>query len=1006
MTLPNYYENTEILHFNAEPPRAYYIPYANRQEADCGDRACSSYFTDLCGKWKFLYFPSVKEIDCAFYAEDFDSESLPSVPVPGCMQLYECCPDKPLYSNLKYPFPTDPPYVPDENPCAAFIREIDITEEMLKREQYIVFEGVSSCFYLWVNGSFVGYSQVSHCTSEFSLSRFLRQGKNTITVLVLKWCDGSYLEDQDFFRLSGIFREVYLLSRCKNRIDDFQITQAFAGERISASLRIRMKRSAAAQVRYRLLSPAFDIISSGATDQTDFSIDIPRENMYLWSDESPLLYSLYLECGDETIKSCVALCEKKINNGKLLLNGKPVRLRGINRHDSTENGYVVSVADMHRDLSLLKKANVNTIRTSHYPNDPRFVELCERYGFYLVDEADLETHGMGFNTDSDWDWMRWSLLSSLPSWKNAYVDRASRLYERDKNSGCVIMWSLGNESGCGVNHRAMREYIKSKDPSAVVHYENAHLAFKAVPEGEDFSDISDVESRMYADVNYIESYLNNPAYKKPFFMCEYVCSMSTGDVYDYWRFADEYDHFCGGCIWEFADHAVCIPDKNGRKRYYYGGDFGDFPNDGICCIDGLVFPDRSLRPGYYDMKKVYEPFRGRFENGYLHLKNIRSFTAFDDLYLSWQVTCGAEIVKEGTVDLSGIAPGEEKSFCLFHPEQIQIGENCFLTARICRKEDSPWARAGEEIGFLQYELTGYCQVERAKAENNKITTEEDDRFVRIICGVNEYVFDKVYGRIDSIQRNGSELLTMPQRFTIWRAPCYNRGSADAWIANHFDHIRQKTYACSVQCEENEVTISCDISLCAPSNPPVVRMRAEYIFSSDGCFTISVQGTVRENAPVLPRLGIEFSLKKEYDKIRYFGLGGTGETYPDRYKAARFGEYELSAEDNFIHYIRPQENGAHDKTRRVDVGRMNGPGLRATRIDAEREFSFNASRFSSEQTAATKHDFELIPEERTILTVDWRQNAISENRLLEHSGNRRLLDDKQFSFGFAFEPIDF
>lgn len=1002
MDLPKYYESPRTLHVNTEPPRAYFIPYASAAEAETEDRSASSFYTDLCGEWRFCYYDSVKKIGDAFYEADRDCADFPLVPVPGCMQLYDCCPDRPQYSNLKYPFPTDPPYVPDEDPCAAFLRDFEMDADRLGRETFLVFEGVSSCFYLWVNGQFVGYSQVSHCMSEFDVTAYLREGRNRLAVLVVKWCDGSYLEDQDFFRFSGIFREVYLLSRSRARIADFHIRQRLSAELSSALLEIEIRKTAPASVTYRLFAPDGEQIFAGETERPRFSIPIAREKTVLWNDEDPQRYLLYLECGGETIREPVALREVKIEDRKLLVNRKPVRLRGINRHDSTENGYVVTLEEMRRDLRLLKRANVNTIRTSHYPNDPRFVELCERYGFYLVDEADLETHGMGFNTDEDWDWTRWSLLSNAPEWKDAYVDRAARLYERDKNRGCVVMWSLGNESGCGVNHRAMREYIKRRDPGAIVHYENAHLEFKAVPEGEDFSDISDVESRMYADVDHIGRYLNDPSHQKPFFLCEYVCSMSTGDVYDYWKFADEYENFAGGCIWELTDHAVCVPDENGRKRYYYGGDFGEFPNDGICCLDGLVFPDRSPRPGYYDMKKVYEPFRGSYEDGVLTLKNLRLFTPFDDLYLSWRVTVGAEETARGEIDLAGIGPGEEKTVFLFDPGSLPLGENSFLTVSVREKADRPWAEAGYEVGFLQFELPAEQEDDGEDCDGTPPVCREEDGTVFITAGENEYAFDTRYGKLCSVKHSGEEMLVQPVEFAVWRAPCYNRGSVDAWIANHYDHISQKTYSCEIRQAAEAVVIECDISLCAPANPPIVRMKVVYTFRSDGEVRVRAAGTVRENAPVLPRLGLELSLNERYDQIRYFGLGGTGETYPDRYRAARYGEYELSVQENFIHYLRPQENSSHYKTRRLDVGREGGPGLRVTGFGVS-DLSFNASNYSARQLTDVKHDFELVPEHRTILNLDWRVNAISENALLDNDENERLLDDKAFSFGFAILP---
>ncbi len=999
MNFPVYHKDLNNLHVRTLPPRAYFVPFELREKALYGTRDDSLYFHSLCGLWKFKFFKSFEDIDCDFFAEAFDISDLSEKNVPSCFQLYdEGAFDKPLYSNLMYPFSTDPPHVPDENPCAVYIKELDLSENLLKRKNILTFEGVASCFYVWVNGEFTGYSQVSHCVSEFDISEKLKEGKNRICVLVVKWCDGSYLEDQDFFRLSGIFREVYITSRNENYISDIEIKQKFSPDFSNAYLNVSYCSEKEKSVKYELISPDGEVCARGEASR-DFVIEI--SSPVLWNDEEPLSYMLIISDGDEIIPLRVSLCKKEIKDKKLLINGKAVKLRGINRHDSNaENGYVVTVPQMLDDLMLLKRANVNAIRTSHYPNDPRFIELCEKTGFYLINEADLETHGMGYNTKDDWDWTRWSMLSTVPEWKEAYVDRAARLYERDKNSGCVIMWSLGNESGCGVNHRAMRQYIKSRDENAIVHYENAHLEFKAVPEGECFADISDVESRMYAQVGYIEDYLNNESHDKPFYMCEYVCSMSTGNVYPFWELVDKYDNFCGGCIWELTDHAVNFPDENGKPRYYYGGDFGDFPNNSICCIDGMIFPDRTARPGYYDMKKVYEQFRGKYENGVLTVKSVRYFKALDDFGFNWKITCGGDVVADGSIDSLDIEPLAEKSYTLFDESALKLGENAFLTVSFYLNSDTEWAEKGYETGFLQFELNGVkCEKEK---EINEISFVESYRYVNISCGKNEYVFDKSYGRIESIKRNGIELLAAPSRFKLWHAPTYNMGSLDNWLLNHYDHIVQKTYSADVKKIGDDVVIDTKIALGSAANPPVVKMNVKYTFKVCGSFDIDACGTVRENAPVLPRLGIEFILKEENEHITYFGLG-EHESYPDRFQACRFGEYSLDVSDNFVHYVRPQENSSHYKTRFVKLyGEKTGLYAKGKGID---DFSFNASHYSAEQLTEKKHDFELDNEHVTYFNLDWRFNAIAEDSDLNNSENKRLLNDKEFTFGFTVEPVD-
>ncbi len=1002
MEFKQYHKSLEHLHIGTKKPRAYFIPHDSLETALSGDRNSSYYLTNLCGEWSFRYFKSFEDFYSGFNMADCKDDKFAEVQVPGCFQLYDIeGMDKPLYSNLMYPFPTDPPHVPEENPCGLYVKDIEISDEMLERDSIITFEGVSSCFYLWVNGEFAGYSQVSHCTSEFNITEYVKQGTNRIAVLVVKWCDGSYLEDQDYFRLSGIFREVYILSRNKIRLEDVFIKQSFNDDFSLCTLHIDCTLTGNTPVLYGLASPKGELIAQGESNESKFDIEI--QSPYLWNDEKPYVYNLFLTVEDEIIPLQLALKKAEIKDKKLLINGKPVKLRGINRHDShPEKGYAVDMEHMVNDLLLLKRANVNAIRTSHYPNDPRFYDVAEALGFYFIDETDIETHGMGYNTSADWDWTRWSMLSTIPEWKEAYVDRAARLFERDKNHGCVIMWSLGNESGCGVNHRAMREYIKSRDENAIVHYENSHLEFKAVPEGECFKDISDVESRMYAGVNYIDNYCNNEEYTKPFYMCEYVCSMTTGDVYGYWELVDKYDNFCGGCIWELTDHAINIPDENGNPRYYYGGDFGDFPNDGICCIDGLVFPDRTPRPGYYDMKKVYEPFRGSYKNGVLTVKSVRYFESLSDLSLKWRLTKNNEILAEGELDTLDIAPQAEKAYTLFDEKDFTLCGDCFLTASICQKNDTPWAEKGYEIGFLQFEIE--CEKCTCEADENDVTLADDGRYATITCGKAQYIFDKPYGRICSISRDGKELLTAPVKWKMWHAPTYNRGSVDEWLANHLHHVAQKTYSTEIEYLDNKVIILTEIALGGPANPPILKGKVTYIFSGDGSVAISIYGDIRENAPVLPRLGIELTMNEENESITYFGLGET-ETYPDRYKAARYGEYELTVTDNFVHYVRPQENSNHFKTRRVAVGKKGGIGIFAEGFMNTKEFSFNASHYSAEQLTDTKHDFELKKEPCTYLNLDGRFNGISESRELDNEENNLIFDEKSVSFGFRLKTID-
>ena len=608
---------------------------------------------------------------------------------------------------------------------------------------------------------------------------------------------------------------------------------------------------------------------------------------------------------------------------------------------------------------------------------------------------------MGYDWEGEWDWTRWSHLSSAPEWREAYVDRAKRLFERDKNHGCVVLWSLGNESGAGVNHRAMAQYIRSRDDRALVHYENSHLEFKAVPEGENFADISDVESRMYAGTEYIESYLNNKEYTKPFYMCEYVCSMSTGDVYPFWDLVEKYDNNFGGCIWEWCDHAVNVPDKNGNARYFYGGDFGDFPNSSICCIDGLVYPDRTPRPGYFDMKRVYQQYSAAYNgDGSVTVTSRRRFTTLDDTAIHWTLSESGKTVSEGTTAVLSTPAQGSTTVKLFDPADFDSLPSCLLTLSFVSTKDTPWAEKGFETGFEQFILKDYTPY---VPKDGRVELNENDRFAVIKAGNIAYTFDKPYGRISSITCGGKELLSAPVEPQIWRAPCYNRGSSEMWRLKNFRYAAQKTYSCLVCETDGGVCIKTKIAIGGPSCPPVIHADVYYKFTPDGCVTLLFDGDVIEKCPILPKVGYRLFMPAENENVSYFGFGPR-EAYVDRYKSQRLGLWNTTATDNFEHYIRPQENGAHYGTRFAEVY-SNAAGLRFEPFGME-HFSFNAQHFTAQMLEDTKHDFELEPLEDTVVSLDWRMTGISEAEY--HNDPERALrriDEKKLNFGFVIRPFE-
>lgn len=996
MFLTQHHKSLEVLHDGTMPPRAYFIPYASQAQALSGERENSSRFSNLSGEWSFCFLDSFEKLTQDITQLDFDISACDKIAVPRCWQTYtDRGYDKPLYSNLQYPFPTDPPHVPIENPCGVYLRDFDAKFRQGERI-YIEFEGVSSCFYLFVNGEYCAYSQVSHSSTEIDITDKLKQGSNRLCVVVVKWCDGSYLEDQDFFRLSGIFREVYLLTRPEKHISDIDVRVKLNNDFTKCTINVELTGNA--NGKFEFVDADTASVCAGDFDGS-FSFEV--DNPQLWNAEQPYLYTLMLLCEGEYIPIKTGICSKTIENGVFKVNGRRTVFRGVNRHDSHPvGGYALSAAEMLVDLKLIKDANANAIRTSHYPNDPRFTELCSELGLYVIDEADIETHGMGFDNSRDWDWMRWSLLSTLPEWRKAYVDRAALLYERDKNAACVVMWSLGNESGAGVNHRAMAEYIRSRNTDAIIHYENTHKEFKAIPDGEDFSDVSDVESRMYASVEYISEYLADETNTKPFFMCEYVCSMSTGDVYDFFRLADESERFCGGCIWEFCDHAVNVPDENGNARYFYGGDFADEPNDGIGCIDGLVYPDRRPRPGYYDMKKVYEPFSGSYSNGSVTIRNKRDFTTLDDLYVNWYLESDGKRIGEGKILPEGIEPGQQHTYELFDglkAEEYKKYVNCFLTLSFCRRNSSIWADADYEVGFLQFEL-GVGQQASVNCCPGEVSAFEDEQFVKASAGGCELCFDKISGCVCSYTKNGRPLIKRDIQFDIWRAPNYNRGSVNEWMLEQFDKVKQRTYSVNTKTGDGLLEIECEISLGAYSRTPVIRMKVVWCFLADGSLTVDCKGTIRKNAPLLPHLGLKLVMPAEFENVEYFGLGNI-ESYPDRCTAVRYGEYKTSVNAMYEHYLRPQECGNRFSTRKALIS----DGKIGLFVQECNSFCFKALHYDADDLIKAAHDFELKQADATYLNVDWRVNAISENGEFDKPMNTRRLGDKIFDFGFVLSP---
>lgn len=1003
--LEKYYENLNVLHLGTEEPRAYFIPFENQEKAN-ERRETSAYFTSLCGQWDFKFFNNITEIDDAFWATDYSTEGFDKIPVPMNWQM--CLGrgyDVPHYTNIRYPIPNDPPFVPDDNPCGAYSRTFEVTPEMAGRQLYLNFEGVDSCFYLWINGTFVGYSQVSHGTSEFNITDYTVQGSNKISLLVMKWCDGSYLEDQDFWRLSGIFREVYILARnpiC--HIRDVEVKTNFNKKLTKCDFGVNLALNGDAEVRYCLFAPDGTVTSEGTI--SDGKLSVKLEYPLLWSDEVPQLYKLYLYCYDEVICLPVGMRDIRISSACVLLNGQKIKIYGVNRHDSHPvYGHYVPYEHMLEDLYIMKRHNVNAVRTSHYPNDPRFYGMCDELGFLVIDEADLETHGMAVRAEGASNEDSWHYLSQHPDWEKAYVDRAKRLYERDKNHPCVIFWSLGNESGAGDNHRAMRKYIKSRNPDAIVHYEGANQEY-AKNFKMKLNDISDVESFMYPKAEDCVSHMKN-AKKKPLYLCEYCHAMGNGpgNLKEYWDVIAAHDNFVGGCIWEFTDHSVAVPDGKGGVKYTYGGDFGDTPNDGEFCVDGLVYPDRRIHTGFLEAKKLYQPFGVEYDGkGNVKIFNKRFFKGLDDIGLKWEIKCNGEKVANGELSGLMIMPRTTQKFALFNAREISLYGEAYLTLYFFNTKDNPWAASGYECGHCQFKLETPAE-ELIKSTATGIDTLEDERFITVTAGDCVYRFDKYFGVMDTITYKNREMISSPIKLNMFRATTDNdRWMRAGWIERGLDRLIQKTYGVQIAKSENAVAISADISYAPVMLNPAIRAKVTYIIQATGDILINVNGNIDiETIKHIPRLGITFDMPKENEQFEYFGYGPM-ETYCDKKNAALVDRYASTVSDNFEHYIRPQENSSHFGTKWAVVGEELGYGLFMSGYGLD-GVSFNVSHYTLDHLDKTEHDYDLVPVEQTVVCLDYRQEGIGSGSCGPIASKQYNFTDDKVNFTLRIKPVE-
>lgn len=1008
MIVPRYYEDLSVLHENTMPARAYFIPASKRMDNLVEHREESDRMQLLNGTWKFQYFNSIYDVQEPFFEKDYDTENFDEIQVPSVWQMAGY--DTHQYTNIRYPFPFDPPYVPQDIPCGTYAHTFVYHKDENAPKAFLNFEGVDSCFYVWINGSYVGYSQVSHMTSEFDITDLLRDGENSIAVLVMKWCDGSYLEDQDKFRMSGIFRDVYILKRPKQAISDYHIKTRI--EDMLAKVEIEMKFYSPLNVKISIEDRNGAVVAIGSIAEEGTAV-LEIASPELWNTENPYLYKLILETENEVIVDHIALRKIEIKDQVIYLNGQKIKFRGVNRHDSDPvTGFTINPEQITTDLTLMKQHNFNAIRSSHYPNAPFFYEMCDKYGFMVIDEADIEAHGPFMiyrKEDTDYNrFKRWNeKIADDPVWEEAIVDRVKLMVERDKNRFCIVMWSMGNESAYGCNFEKALEWTKNFDLDRITQYESAR--YRNYDETYDYSNL-DVYSRMYPALSEIQEYLDKDG-SKPFLLVEYCHSMGNGpgDFEDYFQMIQDNDKMCGGFVWEWCDHAIAHGTaENGKTIYAYGGDHGEEIHDGNFCMDGLVYPDRTVHTGLLEYKNVYRPARVisyNKESGELVLHNYMDFDDLKDyVKISYELTQDGLVISKGILPEFSVAPHGEGKTNL----KINVPENgkCYLKLIYHLKKELPLLDEDHILGFDEIEISKEdtkCKLAEKWIPKTVVDSElqvnENDTQIHIKGREFAYTIDKRTALFTEMKFAGREYLNHPMELNIWRAPTDNDMYIKSeWKKAHYDKAYTRAYTTEVVQGKHGVKITSHASVVAETVQKILDVTITWKIEAAGKIDADIAVTKDDEFPDLPRFGVRMFLDKKLSAVRYFGMGPQ-ESYCDKHQAASHGLYRADVGDLHEDYIRPQENGSHYDCEYVELNNSRY-GIVAS---AEKAFSFNASYYTQEELEKKTHNYELTESDSVVFCVDYALNGIGSNSCGPVVLEQYRFDDVLFRFQFTLIP---
>lgn len=1003
------WENHQIDGINRMPARAHFLTFPSKEKALLNNNRYTHAFKNLNGVWKFMFLDAPEYSPEGFFNSDFDVTKMDDITVPGNWQLQGY--GKMHYSDLWYNFPINPPYVPTENPTGIYKRTFFVEESYRDKKIIIRFCGVDSAYHLWINGKEVGYSKVARNESEFDITDLIRVGEeNDVTVRVYQWSDGTYLEDQDMWWESGIFRDVELIGVPKDGINDYKVIADLDDEYKNGIFKVEafLRTTKEVNVTFELVDAGENTVftKTVVAKEGKACIDEVIADVNHWTAETPYLYKLFMTVEDngqivEVIPQNVGFRNIRLNGETFLVNGVAIKFKGVNRHDySPQNGRVVSREEIEKDIILMKQFNINAIRTSHYPNSYYLYDLCDEYGMYLIAETDLECHG--FELTGDYKW-----ITDDPSWELAYVSRMTRMIERDKNHPAIIFWSLGNESAFGCNFRKMTDVAHEMDPTRLVHYEG------------DFDvESADVYSTMYTWIeNPKKPYLMKDIIeksKKPHIHCEYCHAMGNGpgNLKDYQDLVYAHDKLQGGFVWEWFDHGIESFTESGEKYYRYGGDFGDDPSNKDFCIDGLIMPDRTPSPGLYEYKKVIEPITTTavdIQKGIINLLSRYDFANLDRFNLVYKVMEDDVILQTGFMAVPFIEARANKDITLPYDLsviKVKPGVHYYVNISYQLREDTSYASSGHELATAQFELPLYKEGIMVRPEG--ILNVEKEHTTLHVKGANFSLdFNLVNGNLMNIVRDGMQVLSKGPRLTLWRAPISNDMEIiDKLKKVYFLHLEHEVVMnIDYHMEGNILKVEVDTINSTTNSAWHFKTKYVYTVCPSGDILIDVEGTPSgrvDLAPdMLPRIGVSMHLDKSMEHVRYFGMG-PGENYADSKEAAQMGLYANTVDGLFTNYVIPQENGNHMGCKWVSMTNDRGMGLLAS---TEGDFNFSASWYEDKDLDDAKHTCDLVKRDYIVFNVDYKQNALGTNSCGQWQLDKYRAKFEDFKLSFRLTPFN-